>query len=79
MKVYGEIIFNGLDIKTAPTPLKVYLNRLNDLALFLNQSLYLSLQGHEVHMTVYPEGSFYKRHLDQFKGTVIASYQSFVI
>ena len=27
----------------------------------------LSLKDFEVHMTVYPIGSFYKRHLDQFK------------
>jgi SM-20-related protein len=27
----------------------------------------LSLKDVEVHMTVYPAGSFYKRHLDQFK------------
>ena len=27
----------------------------------------LSLKDFEVHMTVYPVGSFYKRHLDQFK------------
>ena len=66
-KPSGVIIFNGLMQKTAPAPTKVYLNRLNDLATFLNQSLYLSLKAHEVHMTVYPVGSFYKRHLDQFK------------
>jgi SM-20-related protein len=33
---------------------------------FLNESLFLSLKDYEVHMTVYPAGSFYKRHLDQF-------------
>jgi SM-20-related protein len=33
----------------------------------LNQALYLSLKDYEVHMTVYPAGSYYKRHLDQFK------------
>src|SRR5690606_19417075 len=31
-----------------------------------NQSLFLSLKDYEVHMTVYPPGAFYKRHLDQF-------------
>ena len=64
--IRGDYI-QWLDIGTAPIPLKVYLNRLNELAAFLNQSLYLSLKAHEVHMTVYPEGSFYKRHLDQFR------------
>lgn len=46
---------------------QVYLKRLEELIQYLNQSLFLSLKDFEVHMTVYPEGSFYKRHLDQFK------------
>ena len=55
--IRGDYI-QWLDIKTAPTPVKVYLNRLTELALFLNRALYLSLKDHEVHMTVYPKGSF---------------------
>lgn len=65
--IRGDYI-QWLDINTSPAPVKIYLNRLNELALYLNRSLYLSLKSHEVHMTVYPKGSFYKRHLDQFKG-----------
>ena len=37
------------------------------LIAYMNKTLYLSLKDFEVHMTVYPAGSFYKRHLDQFK------------
>jgi len=51
---------------TAPQIL-LYLERLSQLTSFLNQSLFLSLKDSEVHMTIYPIGSFYKRHLDQFK------------
>ncbi len=51
---------------TAPQIL-LYLERLSQLMTFLNQSLFLSLKDLEVHMTIYPTGSFYKRHLDQFK------------
>lgn len=64
--IRGDYI-QWLDKNTAPPSVKVYLDRLNDLTLFLNQSLYLSLKDYEVHMTIYPAGSFYKRHLDQFK------------
>jgi len=64
--IRGDYI-HWLDKNTAPPSVKVYLDRLNDLTLFLNQSLYLSLKDYEVHMTIYPSGSFYKRHLDQFK------------
>jgi len=64
--IRGDYI-QWLDKNTAPPSVKIYLERLNALTLFLNQSLYLSLKDYEVHMTIYPAGSFYKRHLDQFK------------
>jgi len=64
--VRGDYI-QWLDRTTAPAPAKVYLRQLDDLIQFLNQSLFLSLKDYEVHLTTYPTGSFYKRHLDQFK------------
>ena len=64
--IRGDYI-HWLDKNTVPAPLKVYFNQLEELRIFLNQSLFLSLKDHEVHMTIYPAGSFYKRHLDQFK------------
>jgi len=33
-----------------------------------NELCYLSLAGYEFHLAHYPVGSYYKRHLDQFKG-----------
>ncbi|MCE2996104.1 MAG: 2OG-Fe(II) oxygenase [Cyclobacteriaceae bacterium] len=53
--------------ESAEPPLQVYLSKLNDLIDFVNQNLYLSLKDVEVHQTIYPIGTFYKRHLDQFK------------
>jgi SM-20-related protein len=64
--IRGDYI-HWIDKTTAPQPAKIYLDRLNDLIGFLNQSLFLSLKDYEVHMTIYPTGSYYKRHLDQFK------------
>lgn len=64
--IRGDYIL-WLDKNSAPPPAMTYLNRLNDLIQFLNRSLYLSLKDYEIHMTVYPIGTFYKRHLDQFK------------
>ena len=64
--VRGDYI-KWVDRENTDTPVKVYLDRLNDLIQYLNQSLFLSLKDFEVHMTIYPAGSFYKRHLDQFK------------
>lgn len=64
--IRGDYI-KWLDKDSSPEAIKVYLNRLQELVQYLNQALFLSLKDFEVHMTVYPEGSFYKRHLDQFK------------
>jgi SM-20-related protein len=64
--IRGDYI-HWLDKTSAPQPAQIYLDRLNDLIGYLNQSLFLSLKDYEVHMTIYPTGSYYKRHLDQFK------------
>ena len=64
--VRGDLI-QWLDKKNSPASVQTYLNRLDELVLFLNQALFLSLKDVEAHMTIYPAGSFYKRHLDQFK------------
>jgi SM-20-related protein len=56
-----------LDKNSAPAVAKVYLDKLSDMMGFLNQTLFLCLKDFEVHMTIYPIGSFYKRHIDQFK------------
>ncbi|MGC4021966.1 MAG: 2OG-Fe(II) oxygenase [Cyclobacteriaceae bacterium] len=64
--IRGDFI-RWIDNQTAPKSIKIYLERLSQLKIFLNQALFLSLKDMEVHMTIYPAGSFYKRHLDQFK------------
>lgn len=56
-----------LHYDSAPDPIRVYLDRLHALRVFLKQALFLSLVDVEVHQTIYPTGSYYKRHLDQFK------------
>lgn len=64
--IRGDYI-KWLDRNDAPESVRVYLQRLDELIQYLNRALFLSLKDFEVHMTVYPIGSFYKRHLDQFK------------
>lgn len=56
-----------LDKQHASPATSVYLQRLDELILYINQTLFLSLKDFEAHLTIYPAGSFYKRHLDQFK------------
>lgn len=44
-----------------------YHNIINELKDNLNRDFYLGLEDFEGHFAVYPEGSFYKKHLDQFR------------
>jgi len=64
--IRGDYI-HWVDRTSAQPALQSYLTKLNELILFVNQNLFLSLKDYEVHMTIYPPGSHYKRHLDQFK------------
>jgi len=64
--IRGDYI-QWIDRSTATPPIQTYLSRLNELISFVNQNLFLSLKDYEVHLTIYPPGSYYKRHLDQFK------------
>jgi SM-20-related protein len=64
--VRGDFI-HWTDRATAPPPLLGFLSKIDALVSFLNRSLFLSLKDFEMHMTVYPPGTYYKRHLDQFK------------
>jgi SM-20-related protein len=63
--IRGDYI-HWIDKNSAADPLRVYLDKLGDLVQFLNENLFLSLKDYEIHLTVYPAGAFYKRHLDQF-------------
>lgn len=55
-----------------------YFTALETLRLNINRQLYLGLFDFEAHLAVYPQGSFYKKHLDQFRGiglrTVTATF-----
>lgn len=64
--IRGDYI-RWVDKATAVPPLKIYIDRLNEMMRFINRTLFLSLKDIELHMTVYPAGAYYKRHLDQFK------------
>ncbi|HEU5146063.1 MAG TPA: 2OG-Fe(II) oxygenase [Chryseosolibacter sp.] len=64
--IRGDYI-QWLDKSTAEPPLHVYLKRIDALRRHLNETLFLSLKDFEIHITLYPVGTFYKRHLDQFK------------
>lgn len=53
--------------KNADEEMGVYFSLMEDFLQFLNRTCFLSLSGYEFHFAYYPVGSFYKKHLDQFK------------
>jgi SM-20-related protein len=64
--IRGDYI-RWIERHTADPALKVYLAKLDQLIHFIRESLFISLKDYEVHLAMYPPGSFYKRHLDQFR------------
>lgn len=64
--IRGDFI-QWIDPQVATEPERIYLQRLRELISFLNESLFLSLKDVEIHRTVYPIGTRYQRHLDQFR------------
>jgi len=60
----------------------VYENAFFDLmdkfVLYLNSSCYTGITGYEFHYTLYEEGSFYKKHLDQFQNNTSRKYSMII-
>ncbi len=46
---------------------KLFFNRINDFIEYLNKTCFLGILHKEFHYALYPEGTFYKRHLDTFQ------------
>jgi SM-20-related protein len=44
-----------------------FFDLMDQFVLFLNSTCYTGITGYEFHYALYEKGSFYKRHLDQFK------------
>ncbi len=44
-----------------------FFDLMDRFVLYLNQSCYTGISGYEFHYALYEKGSFYKRHLDQFR------------
>lgn len=64
--VRGDLI-KWIDPANCLPQVKLYLNKVDDLVAYLNRTCYLGIKDCETHFTIYPEGTYYERHLDQFK------------
>ncbi|GAB3986957.1 2OG-Fe(II) oxygenase [Spirosoma daeguense] len=56
-----------LEKATATPDEAVFLQRIDAFVEYVNQTCYLGLREFECHYALYPPGTFYKRHLDQFR------------
>ena len=52
---------------TATQEEQAFLQRIGAFVEYVNQTCYLGLREYEFHYALYPPGTFYKRHLDQFR------------
>ena len=65
-KMRGDKIY-WLDKKNDNIYEQEFLQRVEDFIDHLNSTCYTGINGYEFHYAVYEEGSFYKRHTDQFR------------
>jgi len=52
-----------------------FLDQIDDFIKYLNRSCFAGITSYEFHYSLYEIGSFYKRHLDQFKTTLAENIQ----
>ncbi|MCC9169129.1 2OG-Fe(II) oxygenase [Pontibacter harenae] len=65
-QVRGDYI-RWIEPSQALPPTRVFLNRMDELMRYINRTCYLGLKDYEFHFTVYPPGTIYQRHIDQFQ------------
>lgn len=51
-----------------------FFDLMDDFVSYLNSTCYTGITGYEFHYALYEEGSFYKKHLDQFKNNESRKY-----
>ena len=65
-KMRGDKIY-WMDRSHANIYEQEFLQQIEDFIEHLNRTCYTGINGYEFHYALYEEGSFYKRHKDQFK------------
>lgn len=65
-KIRGDFILwiNEADANEAE---QKFFNKINNLITYLNRTCFMGINQKEFHYALYPEGTFYKRHLDTFQ------------
>ncbi|WP_373058073.1 2OG-Fe(II) oxygenase [Zunongwangia sp. H14] len=64
--VRGDFILWLNEAEAGPAE-NLFFNKINSLIDYLNKTCFLGILTKEFHYALYPEGTFYKRHLDTFQ------------
>lgn len=64
--IRGDYIF-WLDEQDTSAAAQLFFAKINEFITYINATCYLGINEKEFHYAVYPEGTFYKRHLDVFQ------------
>ncbi|EIJ38183.1 putative proline hydroxylase [Galbibacter orientalis DSM 19592] len=64
--IRGDFVL-WIDEKNSNSAEKLFFNKINSLIDYLNKTCFLGILHKEFHYAIYPEGTFYKRHLDTFQ------------
>ena len=73
-KQFRSDIIYWLDRDNENVAETAFFAHMDEFVEFLNVTCYTGITGYEFHYTLYPAGSFYKRHLDQFRNNDSRKY-----
>lgn len=66
-KLFRSDVIHWLDPENEDEVEQYFFQVMDHFVEHLNRTCYTGINAYEFHYTLYPEGSFYKRHLDQFR------------
>ena len=64
--IRGDFILWLNEAQAGPAE-KEFFSKINDFVNYLNRTCFMGILHKEFHYALYPEGTFYKRHLDTFQ------------
>ncbi|WP_031529874.1 2OG-Fe(II) oxygenase [Dyadobacter crusticola] len=73
-KLYRSDLIYWLDRKHNDAFENQFFDLIDEFVAYLNSTCYTGITGYEFHYALYPEGSFYKKHLDQFRSNPSRQY-----
>ncbi|PSL42868.1 SM-20-related protein [Chitinophaga niastensis] len=75
--VRGDVI-HWLDREHNNQHENAFFDVMDAFVVYLNSSCYTGITGYEFHYTLYETGSFYKKHLDQFRNNQSRQYSMII-